>query len=264
MMLLYEFKRTFRSWFNFTIGILAIFVIFISFYDFFRADAALLDQLLQNFPAEFKAAFGFANVNLSEIEGYLSFLNGYVGLIGAVFAMKLGIGLLSAEPREKTADFLLSKPVRRWVIVNAKLAVALIQLVLQNALLFGIGLFSIAVLIDIPVNFKIYSLLILTIFLIQLFFLGVGFAIAAVSRRIKAVMPVTLGIVFFFFIIELINESLLLKELTYLTPFAYFKGSNLLSKGGLEPNYVLIDLAVFLLTTAASYWLYQRKDFHAV
>lgn len=264
MMLSYELKRTFRSFFNFTLGMLATWVIFIGFFDLFREDAALMDQLLQNFPAEFKAAFGFSDVNLSEIEGYLSFLISYINLIGAVFAMKLGVGLLSAEPREKTADFLLSKPVRRRDIVTAKLMTALIQLTAQILLLYAVSIATIAWLLDVRADQSILAQLIVSILLVQLFFLGLGFALAAAAKRIKAVMPITLGIVFFFFIVEMINESLHLEKLTYLTPFAYFKGSELLKTGSLSWPYIMLDLAVFAAAITGSYFLYQRKDFHAV
>ncbi|MDD2534263.1 MAG: ABC transporter permease subunit [Eubacteriales bacterium] len=264
MMLLFEFRKSFRSWLNFTIGLLLTFTIFASFFDFFREDAALMDQLLQNFPEEFRAAFGFANVNLSEVEGYLSFIISYIVLVGAVYGMKLGVGLLSAEPREKTSDFLLSKPVRRWEIVAAKLEIALILLVAQALALFTLGLAEIKIIIKQPIDVGIFALLVFAMLLVQLFFLGIGSVVAAAASKIKSIMPVALGIVFFFFIIELVNESLHLKELTYLTPFAYFKGSSILTLRHYEWPLLAIDLTIFVVATGLSFWIYQRKDFHAV
>ena len=262
--LLYELKRTYRSWLYFTLSMLATFAIFASFFEFFREDAAIIDRLLQNFPAEFKAAFGFADVNLATVDGFLSFIVGYLVLVGAVFAMKLGVGLLSAEPREKTADFLLSRPVLRSQIVGAKLAVALIETFSQIMLIFGFGWAALPALAGGSATPKSYILLILSIFLVQLFFLGIGSRLAASASRIKSVMPVTMGIVFFFFIIELVNESLLLKELTYLTPFHYFKGSAILGSGQYDWSYLALDLIVFFLTTSLSFVVYRRRDFHAV
>lgn len=262
--LFYELKRTYRSWLYFTLSMLATFAIFASFFEFFREDAAIIDRLLQNFPAEFKAAFGFADVNLATVDGFLSFIVGYLVLVGAVFAMKLGVGLLSTEPREKTADFLLSRPVLRSQIVGAKLAAALIETFSQTLVLFLFGWVALPALARERADPKIYSLLILSIFLVQLFFLGIGSLLAATASRIKSVMPVALGIVFFFFIIELVNESLLLKELTYLTPFHYFKGSAILGSGQYDWSYLALDLIIFILTTSLSFIIYRRRDFHAV
>lgn len=96
-MLVQELKMTFRSWLSYTIGILVTFLVFAWFFEYFKADAQLLDQLLKNFPPEFKAAFGFADVNLAEIEGYMSFVISYVVLVGAVYGMKQGVSLLSGS-----------------------------------------------------------------------------------------------------------------------------------------------------------------------
>lgn len=263
-MLVQELKMTFRSWLSYTIGILVTFLVFAWFFEYFKADAQLLDQLLKNFPPEFKAAFGFADVNLAEIEGYMSFVISYVVLVGAVYGMKQGVSLLSEESRKKTADFLLSKPIRRHQVVTAKLEAALITIAAQNILLYGIGLLMLRLATEDKMNPAIFALQSFSTFFVQLFFLGIGMAIAALSGKIKSVMPVTLGVVFFFFIIQMINESLLLKELTYMTPFAYFKGAGILSKRGYDLSYLALDLAVFVAMTALSYFIYGKKDIHAV
>jgi ABC-2 type transport system permease protein len=259
-----ELRMSFRSWLYFTISLLAVLGIFGSFFNAFQGDAKILDQLLQNFPPEFKAAFGFADVNLSESEGFFSFIISYIVLIGAVYGMKLGVTLLSEEGRKMTSDFLLSKPVRRHVVVSSKLAAAILYLMAQNIAVFFLGYLIIQMIVKDPFDIGIYALMSFSLFFVQLFFIGIGFAYAAASRKIKSVMPITLGVVFFFFIIELLNESLLDKKLTYVTPFAYFKGSGIIENHRYDPVYIVIDLAVFVVFTLLAYWIYQRKDIHAV
>ncbi len=260
----YELKMSFRSWLNFTIALLATLLIFVSFYNVFKTDAAAMNQLLQNFPPEFKAAFGFADVNLAEIEGYLSFLIGYIVLVGAVYGMKASLSVLSEESRVKTADFLLTKPVKRSTIVTSKFIAVLIGLIAQNLVLFGVGIFTVGLITGETVDPAIYALLSFSTLLVQLFFVGIGLAIAAAMQKIKSVMPITLGIVFFFFIIEMINQSIMDKPLTYLTPFSYFKGSAILSAHGYDPIYLVVDLFVFVFFTALAFWVYQKKDVHAI
>ena len=262
--LLMELRRTFISWLSYTVSLAALLVIFMVFFLTFREDAALLDELLQNFPIEFRTAFGFANVDLSQVNGYLSFMAGYVVLIGAVFGMKLGVSLLSEEPRRKTTDFLLSRPVRREGVFLAKLAAALIECLAQNLVLILTGLIAVPLITGEYGDAGILSLLLLSTLLVQLFFLGIGQLVAVAFQRIKQVMPIALGVVFFFFIVEMVNESILEKALTYLTPFAYFQGSSILDRHGYDPVYLLIDVAVFLGTTLAAGMIYRTKDLHAV
>ena len=174
-----ELKMSFRSWLYFTIGILATMIIFTSFFNVFKADAAAMNQLLQNFPPEFKAAFGFADVNLAELEGFYSFIVSYLLLIGAVYGMKLGVSLLSEEGRAKTSDFLLTKPVRRVQIVTAKFLTMLIYIILQNIALFAVGLAAVNLIIIDKIDVGIYALLSFSMFFVQLFFVGVGLALSA-------------------------------------------------------------------------------------
>jgi len=259
-----ELRMSFRSWLYFTIGLLLTLGIFGAFFDTFKEDARIIDQLLQNFPAEFRAAFGFADVNLSEVEGFFSFIMSYIILIGSVYGMKLGVSLLSEEGRKMTSDFLLTKPVRRYAIVNSKLAAAFVYIIAQNLAVFAIGLAMIHMMVEDGIDVRIFALMAFSLFFVQLFFMGIGFAIAAASRKIKSVMPVTLGVVFFFFIIELLNESLIDKKLSYVTPFAYFKGSGIILNRQYDLVYVAIGLSVFLVSTLLAYWIYQHKDIHAV
>jgi ABC-2 type transport system permease protein len=113
-------------------------------------------------------------------------------------------------------------------------------------------------------SLRAYVLMSFSVFLVQLFFVGIGFFVSVFIRKIKSVMPVTLAVVFLFFIVEMINESLLEKSLTYLTPFAYFQGPLLISSLRYDPVYVVIDLFAFLFFTALSYLIYQKKDIHSV
>ena len=84
-----ELKMAFRSWLYFTLALLAILLFFAFFFGALREDASLLDQVLKNFPPEFRAAFGFADVNLGELSGFASFLMNYIVLVGAVWNFAL-------------------------------------------------------------------------------------------------------------------------------------------------------------------------------
>ena len=69
--------------------------------------------MLDNFPPAIKAAMGIAVDSFKSPLGYYTFAFTYSLLFGAIQAMNLGIGIVSKEEREKTADFILTKPVSR-------------------------------------------------------------------------------------------------------------------------------------------------------
>lgn len=259
-----EIKMATKSLVSYTISMMAMFTIFLFFFDSFKEGAELIDTLLKNFPKEFKAAFGFSDVNLAQFNGYASFLFSYIVLIGAVFGMKVGISALSEEARAKTSDFLISKPVTRTYIVTAKIAAVLSLIVIQNIVVTSYTFLLSILTINENFDYKLFFYMNISVFLVQLFFVGVGLLISVLIGKIKNVMPITLGVVFMFFIIELVNESLMDAKLKYLTPFSYFKGSDILLTNGLELKFLLLDIFVFITCLLISYVLYNKKDVAAV
>lgn len=246
------------------LGMVDIFSMFLYFFDTFKESAAILDKLLQNFPPEFKAAFGFSDVNLSELNGYIIFLFSYIVLIGAVYGMKLGLSSLSEEGRTKTSDFLLTKPLQRKAIVISKLAADITLVALLNLVLYGLFSLQLLFVKGEVVDHKLLMLLALSILLVQCFFIGIGSALSTLVPKVKSVMPMTLGVVFFFFIIELVNQSLNDQKLTYLSPFSYFKGSQILKTGGYQLDLLVLCIAVALVGMGLALWHFVRKDIHAV
>lgn len=249
---------------SYGIGMASIFSMFLYFFETFSENTAILDTLMQNFPPEFKAAFGFSDVSLSSIDGYLTFLFSYVVLIGAVYAMKLGISSLSEEGRTKTSDFLLTKPIPRQSVVISKLAANLALIMMLNLATYLIFVGQLLAFHGDSLNLVVFHLQMLSNLWVQLFFIGLGSALATLLPKVKSVMPITLGIVFFFFIIEMVNQSLNDPKLSYFSPFSYFKGSQILRDSAYRPEYLALCLAVALIGMGTALWHYVKKDIHAV
>lgn len=115
---------------------------------------------------------------VTSILGFYSMIFSFIVLCGAIQAMNMGISILSKESRERTADFLLVKPVSRSTIVTAKLLAAFTMLIVTNVL-FCIASTIIANAIKtVDYNVKIFLMINLTLFFIQLIFLAIGVAIS--------------------------------------------------------------------------------------
>ncbi|WP_054697012.1 ABC transporter permease subunit [Syntrophomonas palmitatica] len=146
----------------------------------------------------------------------------FILLVSSVYALKSGMSALSEEIRVKTADFLLSKPVSRNAIVTAKGLSVLTLLGLQTVLYFFGALIIVQVIAAQPFNKSVFVLINLSLFLVGLFFAGLGLFLSVVIRKIKNVLPLALGIVFGFAVLQMLNQSLTDPVLAYFTPFAYF------------------------------------------
>lgn len=259
-----EFKMSLKSLIGYTIGMMGIFMLFLSFFESFAKDTALLDKVMSNFPKEFKAALGFSDVPLSDINGFISFLITYNLLVASVFAMRLGISFVSEETRVKTADFLMTKPVKRENILTSKIITMMANIIIQNIVVFisiflFMGIFKIS-----GYNVKFLVLMIFSIFLVQLYFVSIGIFIGAVLKKIKSVMPVTLGVVFLFFVINMISESIGEVKMRYISPFSFYKGSDILNNMKYGTSFLIVNILMVIIFIVLGYFIYKKKDIHSI
>lgn len=244
-----------------SLGMLLCLLLFMLIYPPVAADVQGLESVLANFPLELRKALGLSSLNLGRLQEFYAFIFLYILLIGAVFAMKSGLAVLSEEARSKTVDFLLSKPVSRSIILIAKFLAVCTALLLQSIVFI---LFSFMI-VRLYGSFSQSLFLLITFSLIQmqLFFSALGLFLAAKVRRIRSVLPLALGIVFGFFLIQVINQSVGEPGLVYITPFAYFDPASIIQNGGYQTTLVIINLSISAVLVTAGYMAYRKKDFAA-
>src|SRR3989304_6296541 len=141
----HELRTRLRSVVIWSLAVTAIVLFYFSFFSVFADQAALMNQMLERFPPQLRAAFGMDAMDLSTVLGFYSFIFLFVQLCLAIQAGNYGFGLVSIEESELTADFLLSKPVSRTQVLTSKLLAALTSLSLTNAVIWASSFASIAV-----------------------------------------------------------------------------------------------------------------------
>lgn len=259
-----EMKRSVRSSIYWTVGMLATLLLFMFMFPTLSHDVALINQIASKFPPEIIRALGLNSLDLSTVLGFYGYVFSFILLIGSVYALKSGISALSEEIRAQTADFLLSKPITRTTIVTAKI-VSVLSLLLLQSVIYIIGAFIITQLItDQYFDKPIFLLINLSLFLVELFFVGLGLLLSVIIKRIKTVLPIALGIVFGFWALQMLNQSLADPKLAYVTPFAYFDIAKLIATGRYEPAYLLSDAVLIVVFTGLTYIIYQRQDMPSV
>lgn len=263
-MFLHELKAYRKSTLIWTGSLVLLVVFFLSMFPSISSDASQFKKLLENYPEGVRKALGFSIDSVTTLLGYYSYVFGYVVLCGAIQAMNLGTSILSKEVREKTADFLLTKPVTRSQILTAKLLAAFVSLLISNAVyLAAAGMMASAVAKD-AVDWQVFLLISLSAFFVELMFLALGIMVSAFVSKIRAVLPLSLSVVFGFFIVSMFGSVIGEKALRYVTPFKYYDVAYIRMHGGYEPVFVLIEIAFLLVAVAASYVTYVKRDIHAV
>jgi len=261
---LHELKTYRKPTLIWTVSMVGLMILFMSMFPSFSKDAEEFQKLLEGFPAELRKAIGLSIDSIATLLGFYSYVFLYVKLTGAIQAMNLGISILSREAREKTADFLLTKPVTRTQVITAKLSAAIVSLIVTNIVFIAATMGMAAALADEDFSRKAIFMVAITLFFIQLMFLAIGLLISVAVPRIKSVVSISLGTVFGFFMLGMISSTTGDTALRYVTPFNYFDSASIVKSNSYEGSFLITAIFFTIAAVGASYYLYINKDVHSV
>ncbi len=261
----HEFRFRLRSVLTWSLSVAVIIFLFLALFPGFSSQAALLNEMLSKFPPALLDAFGMGFTDFSSLLGFFSFCFLFVQLCLAIQAGNYGFGLVSIEESELTADFLLSKPVSRVQVLTSKFLAALSGLTITNLVIWVVTFVSIAIFRGShPYDTGTLLLLLGSIVIFQLFFLTVGLVISLLVKRVRSVTPYSLGLGFGAYVLSAFSSVFSDVKLEYITPFKHLDPAYIVHNGAYDTPLVVLNLAVTLVALAASYWLYIRRDIHAV
>lgn len=261
---LHELKAYRKSTMIWSISLILVVVLFMSLFPAFTKDVTEFKKLLEGYPEPVRKALGMDLNTLFSILGFYCYALTFITLCAAIQAMNLGTSIVSKEVREKTADFLLTKPVTRSTIITAKLLAALVLLVITNVIYFTAASFMAFQVKTDDFSFQTFFLLSLTIFFVQLMFLAMGIIISVSVPKIKSVLSVSLSTVFAFYFLGVIGSTTDDETKRYISPFKYFDTSYIMEKSSYEASFLIVGAVLIILAIAASYRVYSKKDIHAV
>lgn len=220
-----------------------------------------INELVANMPKTMRAVLGFQTVDLSKAGGFFAMLYLYLLLMATIHAAMLGATIFAKEERDKTSEFLFVKPVSRNTIITAKLLAALVNIIVFNL----VTLISSIVLVaqynkGASVSGDI-AVLMVGMFIIQLLFIVIGSAIAAVKRKPKTAASLATSILLLTYLLSIIVDmSDYADALKYFTPFKYFQAKDIMFGGGLQGGYVILSAVLIIILTLITYIFYKKRD----
>jgi len=259
-----ELRMNLRSAVLWTLVLCVLGLIFMSFFPIIQTDMKTFLKLMDNFPPALKAVMGIVTGTFSTPLGYYSFAFTFVVLCGAIQAMNLGIGIVSKETRDKTADFLMTKPISRIGILHAKVLASLTLLAMTSIVYSVIMGLVIRAMANGDFDARKYLIVSVTLLFSQIIFYFIGFFVSVAAKKIKAVLPVSLSIVFFFYALSAFAVTSESDKLRFFTPFQYFKTEYILANGSYETAYLFTGIAIVIVSVLAGYVWFCKKDVHSV
>ncbi|MFS0820534.1 ABC transporter permease subunit [Bacillus sp. 1P02SD] len=255
------YRKTTIIW---TLSLVGVMALFMSMFPTIAKDIEEYQKVLDGFPDAMKQALGLQVETFGSVLGFYSYVFVYISLCGAIQAMNLGTAIVSKEVREKTADFLLTKPITRKAILTAKMVAAFTSIMFTSLIYILASWLVVAVVATDDYSIKAFFLISLTLFLLQVIFLGIGIFLSVFLPKIKSVLSVSLGTVFAFFIIGMLSSTGGDEYKRYLSPFKYFDSSYIIEHTSYEGVFLLVGLGIVLIATIASFFHYTKKDIHSV
>ncbi len=220
-------------------------------------------DFMDSFPEEMLKAFSMAGADLTTVNGFISMAGLYFLIALGIYSALLGSSIIAKEERDKTAEFFMTMPVSRNRVITMKIISGVVL-----SLLLNLALAAILYLTTIPYErgdkfFLFLTLLMTSIFLVQLFFFGVGLAISSLMKNNKQSGKISIAILFGMYMLSVfVSLSEKIDFLHYLTPFKYFEASKLLADENLKIIYIAIVLLVFVAGAGITYAKYPKRDLH--
>jgi len=254
------YRKTTIIW---TLSLVGIMVLFMSMFPTIAKDIEDYKKVLDGFPDAMKQALGLQVDTFGSVLGFYSYVFVYISLCGAIQAMNFGTAIVSKEVREKTADFLLTKPITRNTILTAKVLAAFTSILFTSIVYLVASWLMVAAVATDEYSTKAFLLISISLFLLQVIFLAIGIFLSVYLPKIKSVLSVSLGTVFAFFIIGMLSSSSA-EFKRYLSPFKYFDSYYMIEHTRYEGAFLLVGLGIVVVAIIASYIYYTKKDIHSV
>jgi ABC-2 type transport system permease protein len=254
-----------KSFFIWTIILVALNAMIFSVYPSFASQqAGGLQELIKSYPETFIKAFSLDVLDLTNILHYFGMeIYLFITLLGSIYAMILGSGIISKEEDERTVEFLLAKPVSRTKIITLKSLAVLSYVLLFNIILFIANYIMMEIFKTSEFDIRVFILISLGALLLHLTFAAIGLLISVFIIKARTVMSVSLGIVIGAYFLGLASSiSDKLTGLKYVSPFKYVDAAYIIINTKIDYTYLVIMVLIIGFSVIGTYIFYLKKDIH--
>jgi ABC-2 type transport system permease protein len=256
-----EIKSYLKTMLFWILGIIFMVAAGIGKYEAFSAGGSQdISIIMKSLPKAFIAIFGLAGIPIDSFGGFYGMIYAYVTIMGAVFAIMIGSGILAKEERDKTAEFLMVKPISRMKILLVKLLAASTLVLIFVLVTWGTSSAIInKVSADNPITNELAYMMV-ALFIIMMFYLTISFFMAAFLKDAKKSSQMSLTIMLTSYMLGVLMGIVDNTDfLRILVPFQYFRVTELL---GLQLNsfYLIFTVVASIIAIGASAYYYPKRD----
>ncbi len=221
-----------------------------------------VDAISNMMPRIVRVMFGMAAAPLDTPLGYYLCMYLWLSFLAYIHAAMLGAGILSKEERDKTADFLFTRPYPRPALVAGKVAAGLVNVLVLNLAGWATTLAAFLPQLD-GLNFAPeINRTMLGMLFTQVIFFFAGLLFAAAVRDNRRATSLAAGSVIVTYLVMVLIEMAKADALDFLSPFRYFNAFGVVDSG-MRPLYLLLSAVLVAVMGFFSFRQYARRDLKA-
>jgi ABC-2 type transport system permease protein len=215
-----------------------------------------------------KGALQFKGVsNFNDLLSVLGFYAAnnviYMMVLGSIFSMVISSNILLKEEYDKTAEYLLTRPITRSEIYLTKLCVIIINIFLLNLITSLAGYICMELVKKGPFSISAFLILSLYTFLLNILFGTIGLFISTLIKRAKPITTFGIGLVLiFYFIYTLSKITLSISAIGYVSPFRYVDMNVVDPAYKLDIWHFMYFAGISFILTILSFRIYRKKDIY--
>ncbi|MDD2377093.1 MAG: ABC transporter permease subunit [Clostridia bacterium] len=226
------------------------------------ANTADFTKMIDSMPKVIQTMWGISSLDITSPIGYYGILFPFLLLMAGIHSSMLGANIISKEERDKTIEFLMTKPVSRNTIITSKIMASLTNIVVFNIVTFVTTIIFLSSYTTDSILIKI-TLATIGMFFVQLLFMVIGIGMATMSKNYKKSGSTTVFILISCYFLSLIIDMTgKLDMLNFLTPFKYFDAKNFLVTDKLNVGYIVLSITIIIAILIPAYRKYNKRDFN--
>lgn len=257
-----ELKRNRKNLITWSAIVVGFTLMVLSIFPFMEDMGKDMVQLLDKMPEELGSALGMDSNTWSNILGFYSTYYGvYIVVLMSIYTASTGANILSKEERERTAEFLMTKPLTRWDIYKTKMmalgTLSLIIYIIQTlTAILGLLVFG-----EDAFEWRVFFIMQASGLIMMLFFTACGVMLSMFFTPKKNFMGMVVGLTFGTYFLNALAKSTDETEIIgYASPFHYFDFTIF------DPDYsfnifgALVFLALSVGMLQFSFKTFKKKD----
>ena len=260
-----EFGKNSLSLIIWTIVITIFISVTMAVYPVFLKNQSKIIGMINIVPSELLQFKGISNMkDFLSVLGFYAVNNIiYMMVLGSIYAIVLSSGILLKEEYNKTAEYLLTRPLTRSEIFISKLAVICLNVFVLNLITAVAGFICLELVKNEPFSIKAFSILSLYTLLLNILFGTIGLFLSVLVKRSKPITAFCIGLVLiFYFIFTLSKITEGIAKIGYLSPFRYVNTDAINPAYSIDIWHLAYFIGISVLLTGLSYKFYKRKDIY--